>query len=144
VSTRLLFRAKSTNRYQIFFDADHLSIPVVSWNTFAQLSNPTVSYGISPDALTQTASSSVSVTYPTSLTYNNHVNVTGLLPYTTYYYLPQYSNATTPYNFTTSRASGDATPFTAGVVIDMVPRTPLPCIKLHDESAIRALLDHSV
>ncbi|KUJ16457.1 Metallo-dependent phosphatase [Mollisia scopiformis] len=92
---------------------------MVSWNTFSQLTNPTVSYGLSPNALTQTASSSVSVTYPTSLTYNNHVNITGLAPFTTYYYLPQYSNATTPYTFTTARAAGDQTPYTVGVVVDM-------------------------
>ncbi|KAF4633574.1 hypothetical protein G7Y89_g4556 [Cudoniella acicularis] len=92
---------------------------MVSWNTFQQLANPTVSYGLSPDALTQTASSSVSITYATSLTYNNHVDITGLLPYTTYYYLPQYSNATTPYTFTTARLAGDATPYTVGVVVDM-------------------------
>lgn len=53
------------------------------------------------------------------MTYNNHVNITDLLPYTTYYYLPQYSNATTPYNFTTARLAGDPTPYTVGVVIDM-------------------------
>ena len=65
------------------------------------------------------ASSSVSITYPTSLTYNNHVNITGLLPDTTYFYLPQYSNATTPYSFTTSRAAGDMTPYTVAVIVDM-------------------------
>lgn len=90
-----------------------------SWNTFSQLPRPSVSYGISPEALDQVAYSSVSVTYPTSLTYNNHVNITGLTAYTTYYYLPQYSNATTPYSFTTARAAGDETPFTVGVVVDM-------------------------
>jgi hypothetical protein len=47
------------------------------------------------------------------------VNITGLLPYTTYYYLPQYSNTTTPYSFTTARAAGDPTPYTVGVVVDM-------------------------
>jgi hypothetical protein len=47
------------------------------------------------------------------------VNITDLLPYTTYYYLPQYSNATTPYTFTTARAAGDPTPYTVGVVVDM-------------------------
>lgn len=92
---------------------------VVSWNTFSQLSNPTVAYGTDPSSLSQTASSSVSVTYATSLTYNNHVNLTGLQPFTTYYYLPQYSNATTPYSFTTARLAGDMTPYTAGVVVDM-------------------------
>ncbi|KAF8857110.1 Metallo-dependent phosphatase [Acephala macrosclerotiorum] len=71
-----------------------------------------------PNALTQTTSSSVSVTYATSLTYNSHVNINGL-PYTTYYYLPQYSNATTPYTFTTAHVAGDITPYTVGVVVDM-------------------------
>jgi phosphodiesterase/alkaline phosphatase D-like protein len=91
----------------------------VSWNTFEQLTNPSVIYGTDPANLDLTATSSVSVTYATSLTYNNHVNITGLSPYTTYYYLPQYSNATTPYAFTTARAAGDSTPYTVGVVIDM-------------------------
>jgi len=59
------------------------------------------------------------MTYPTSLTYNNHVNVTGLLPHTKYYYLPQNSNVTTPYSFTTARLAGDSTPFTIGVAADM-------------------------
>ncbi|TVY84030.1 Acid phosphatase [Lachnellula suecica] len=95
------------------------SAMMVSWNTFSQLPNPTVMYGTSPGSLTQTASSSVSVTYATSLTYNNHVNITGLQPFTTYYYLPQYSNTTTPYTFTTSRPAGDMTPYTVGVVVDL-------------------------
>lgn len=47
------------------------------------------------------------------------MNITGLLPFTTYYYLPQYSNATTPYSFTTARAAGDTTPYSVGVVVDM-------------------------
>ena len=47
------------------------------------------------------------------------MNITGLLPYTTYYYLPQYSNASTPYTFTTARLAGDPTPYTVGVVVDM-------------------------
>jgi hypothetical protein len=114
----------------------------VSWNTFSQLTNPTVNYGLTPDALIQTASSSVSVTYPTSLTYNNHVNITGLLPFTKYYYLPQNSNTTTPYSFTTARAAGisishinqsathlhstgDTTPYTIAVVVDMGTFGPL-------------------
>lgn len=76
-------------------------------------------YGTSPGALTQSASSSISVTYATSLTFSNHVNITGLQSFTTYYYQPQYSNATTPYSFTTARLAGDMTPYTAGVVVDM-------------------------
>ena len=94
---------------------------IVSWNTFTQLTNPTVNYGLTPDALTQTASSSVSVTYQSSLTWNNHVNITGLLPFTTYYYLPENSNTTTPYSFTTARA--------AGIVVSM---KRLICLPTHN------------
>jgi acid phosphatase type 7 len=53
------------------------------------------------------------------------VNLTGLLPFTTYYYLPQYSNATTPFSFTTARPAGDTTPYTVAVVVDMGTFGPL-------------------
>ncbi|KAK5006943.1 hypothetical protein LTR60_005842, partial [Cryomyces antarcticus] len=71
----------------------------VSWNTFAQLQNPAVRYGTNPQALNQIASSSVSITYPTSLTHNNHVTISGLEPDTLYYYQPANSNSSTPYTF---------------------------------------------
>lgn len=92
---------------------------VVSWNTFAQLVGPTVYYGNSPGQLNQRATSNVSVTYPTSTTYNNHVKITGLEPDTTYYYLPQTSNSTTPLSFKTTRPVGDTTPYTIAVVVDL-------------------------
>lgn len=70
-----------------------------------------------------TATSAVSVTYNTSLTYANHVNITELEPHTTYYYQPvgAHSNLAEPepYSFTTARMAGDTTPFTIGVVVDM-------------------------
>ncbi|KAH8808894.1 Metallo-dependent phosphatase-like protein [Xylogone sp. PMI_703] len=93
----------------------------VSWNTFEQVSEPTVKYGLSPDALIHTATSNVSVTYPTSLTYNNHVKITGLEPDTLYYYLPTtlLQPPTAPYSFRTSRPAGDHTPYTMAVVVDM-------------------------
>ena len=94
----------------------------VSWNTFSQLSKPTVHYGLSPNALTETASSNVSVTYRTSLTYNNHVKIMGLKPNTMYYYLPEHllnTNNTTPYSFMTSRPAGDGTSYSAAVVVDL-------------------------
>ncbi|KAI1613774.1 Phosphodiesterase/alkaline phosphatase D [Exophiala viscosa] len=47
----------------------------VSWNTFEKLDNPTVHYGLVSNDLNMTASSNVSVTYATSLTYNNHVKI---------------------------------------------------------------------
>jgi hypothetical protein len=95
----------------------------VSWNTFNQLPNPTVMYGLSNDTLNMSASSTVSITYNTSLTFNNHVTITGLMPDTTYFYMPldlltdEFTRP--PYSFTTARAAGDMTPHTVAVVIDM-------------------------
>jgi hypothetical protein len=111
----------STTPVQIRLSYQGPSAMMVSFNTFSQLAAPSVAYGLSPDALTMTATSSVSLTYDTSLTYNNHVNITGLAPYTTYYYLPAGSNATTPYKFTTARAAGDMSPFSVGVY-DVYPK----------------------
>ncbi|GFF72235.1 acid phosphatase [Aspergillus lentulus] len=91
----------------------------VSWNTYSQLPHPTVCFGRSPKHLNRCVSSNVSLTYPTSTTYNNHVSITGLEADTLYYYLPQHSNATTPYTFKTSRQAGDQTPYTVAVAIDM-------------------------
>ena len=92
---------------------------VVSWNTFSHLSQPTVRYGRSPSDLDHTASSKVSVTYPTSTTFNNHVKITGLQPNTRYYYLPEHSKTSVPYTFKTSRDAGDKTPYTIAYVADL-------------------------
>lgn len=98
---------------------------MVSWNTFSQLPKPTVKYGLLPEFLSFTASSSDSSTYPTSLTYNNHVELDFLLPDTTYYYLPQGGNEIEPYSFTTSKLTGDMDPFSVAVVVDMGTFGPL-------------------
>lgn len=92
---------------------------MVSWNTYSQLEQPTVYYGHFPWDLCWTAHSNVSVTYPTSTTYNNHVKITGLQPDTQYYYQPQDSNSSTPYTFKTSRPAGDTTPYSIAVVVDL-------------------------
>ncbi|TKA80846.1 hypothetical protein B0A55_02330 [Friedmanniomyces simplex] len=81
---------------------------MVSWNTYEKLSNPTVYYG-----------ASVSVTYQTSATYNNHVKVDGLRPNTQYFYNLEDTNTTKPYSFYTPRVAGDKTPFVAAVVVDL-------------------------
>jgi len=95
----------------------------ISWNTYYELSNPTVKYGYSANDLTFTASSNDSSTYNTSLTYNNHVKLNNLLPNIQYYYLPTQmingSEGAEPFTFTTSRPLGDTTPYTAAVVVDM-------------------------
>jgi len=96
---------------------------MVSWNTYHQIANPTVKYGLSPNNVDLEASSTVSVTYDTSLTYNNHVKLTGLLPYTTYWYMPTSlmtsDENTAPFSFRTSRPSGDTTPYSIALVVDM-------------------------
>lgn len=97
---------------------------MVSWNTKKHIEEPKVHWGTSASDLCNVASSKVSITYPTSLTYNNHVLVTGLEPGTTYYYLPEpllgrHCKQVAPFNFTTSRHAGDKTPFSAAVVVDL-------------------------
>ena len=96
----------------------------VSWNTFSHIKKPKVRYGLSPKHLTSIATSNISVTYETSLTYNNHVKITGLMPDTTYYYIPTTlikSNDSTPgpFTFKTSKPAGDLTPYSIAVVVDM-------------------------
>lgn len=94
---------------------------MVSWNTFDHVNTPSVKWGLSKDKLDNMASSDVSVTYPTSTTYNNHVLVSGLKPDTTYYYLPSPlpQGHHEPYSFTTARIPGDAQPYSVAVVIDL-------------------------
>jgi hypothetical protein len=95
----------------------------VSWNTFSQIKRPTVRYGCSPYALINSASSTISVTYNTSLTFNNHVKIMGLKSDTLYYYLPELllpdNSTTAPYSFRTSRQVGDGQPYSIAVAIDM-------------------------
>lgn len=94
----------------------------ISWNTFEKLENPTIHYGLAPTELNMTASSNESITYATSLTYNNHVKITNLKPATTYYYLPEHllhMNSSYAYNFTTGRSVGAEHEFSVAVVVDM-------------------------
>lgn len=94
----------------------------ISWNTYGQLLGPSVHYGLIPSRLDQIAIGNVSVTYDTSLTYNNHVAISDLLPNMQYYYLPDHLLANTdqePFTFTTSRPIGDMSPLHVAVVIDM-------------------------
>lgn len=95
---------------------------MVSWNTFSHVETPSVRWGLSQSRLNNTATSNVSITYPTSTTYNNHVLISGLQPNTTYFYQPSplmKSNSTDIFNFTTSRKAGDDTPFSVAVVVDL-------------------------
>ena len=94
----------------------------LSWNTFSQLpALPTVQYGFTSDFLPFVSSSKngQSVTYPTSLTFNNHVRLTNLFPNTKYFWRPAFSNESSIFSFTTPREKGDQTPFTMAVVVDL-------------------------
>lgn len=88
----------------------------VSWNTKQQLSKPTVYFGTDSN-LVRSASSGISVTYPTSSTYNNHVTITGLAPDTRYHYMPQCGNRA--YSFTTARSVGKGEKFKFAMVGDL-------------------------
>ncbi|KAH8880484.1 Metallo-dependent phosphatase [Thozetella sp. PMI_491] len=90
----------------------------VGWNTYEQLSQPCVQYGLSSSALTSQACSTSSVTYPTSRTWANSVTLTGLSSATTYYYKIVSTNSTVDH-FLSPRAAGDKTPFALDVVIDL-------------------------
>lgn len=94
----------------------------LSWNTFKKLpAAPTVHYGLTTTSLTSVSlpQNAESVTYPTSLTYNNHVHIKYLKPNTKYFWKPAFSNATSIFSFTTAREAGDHTLFTIAVVVDL-------------------------
>ncbi|KAJ7450509.1 hypothetical protein B0H11DRAFT_2077232 [Mycena galericulata] len=89
----------------------------IGWSTFQQLEQPTVYFGHSPHSMSRSASSQSSTTYPTSRTWSNTVTLTGLEPYTTYYYkIVTVSTNSTIGSFKTARAAGDHTPFTSASV----------------------------
>jgi hypothetical protein len=95
---------------------------VVSWNTFSKLpAPPTVQFGFKSDDLPFNSSpkNGQSVTYPTSLTFNNHVRLTNLFPNTKYFWRPAFSNKTSIFSFTTAKEKGDHTPFVTAVVVDL-------------------------
>jgi hypothetical protein len=116
----------------------------VGWNTFQQITTPTVYYGFTPNTLYFKAASHSSITYPTSRTWANTVLIENLSPATTYcqYFLATLTSQTQEINafstlvfhfadykigstnssidsFTTGRVAGDHTPFNAALVIDM-------------------------
>ena len=89
----------------------------VSWNTKQQLSNPTVHFGKDINNLNRDASSDISITYPSSSTWNNHVTLKGLEPDATYYYMPQCGSQA--YTFKTAPVPGKGAPFSFAMVGDM-------------------------
>lgn len=90
----------------------------IGWNTYEKLNQSCVQYGLSNDALTLEACSSISVTYPTSRTYSNAAVLTGLKSATTYFYKIVSTNSTIEH-FISPRSAGDKTPFNMNAVIDL-------------------------
>ena len=89
----------------------------VGWNTFEQVANPCVEYGLAADRLVYTACGS-SATYASSRTYSNAASLAGLKPATRYYYKIVSTNSTVEH-FMSPRLPGDTTPFQMNVVIDL-------------------------
>ncbi|CAN8096484.1 unnamed protein product [Discula destructiva] len=90
----------------------------VGWNTYEELAQPCVEYGMRSNNLSLKACSQISVTYPTSRTWSNTVILNSLKPATTYFYKIVSTNSTTQ-SFLSPRTPGDKTPFTTNVVIDL-------------------------
>jgi len=89
----------------------------VSWNTKQKLDKPNVYFGRDARNLNGEASSDISITYPSSSTWNNHVTITGLETDTTYYYKPECGSQVN--SFTTSSHRGRCDPFKFAMVGDM-------------------------
>jgi hypothetical protein len=83
----------------------------------ATVVQPTVYFGNDIHHLNRFASSSISTTYPSSSTYNNHVTITGLELDTTYYYMPQCGNQS--YRFKTAPDVGNGKGFKFAMVGDL-------------------------
>lgn len=65
----------------------------ISWSTFTKLEQPQVMYGEHPSKLDMIVNSTLSTTYNTSRTWNNHVKLDNLKPGTEYWYKVSYTNA---------------------------------------------------
>ncbi|OJJ45137.1 hypothetical protein ASPZODRAFT_2111045 [Penicilliopsis zonata CBS 506.65] len=90
----------------------------IGWNTYEQLNQSCVRYGLSETNLNQVACSYLSTTYETSRTWSSAVILNDLSPATTYFYKIVSTNSTVQ-QFMSPRTPGDTTPFTVDVVIDL-------------------------
>ncbi|KAI5481098.1 acid phosphatase [Pseudohyphozyma bogoriensis] len=96
----------------------------VSWSTFEHLEDVYVHYGSDPLNLDKVAGGGTSTTYPTSRTWQNHVELTGLTPGSTVYYQVVNTNCFAcsyqpTYSFKVALSKGDMTPFTMAVFSDL-------------------------
>lgn len=96
----------------------------VSWNTPNKVDGPIVYYGTDPRYLNLTSGPGTSSTFNSSVNWDNHVEISGLQPFTKYYYRvggqnTSLSAASSDYYFTTARPAGDHTPFTIAAIADL-------------------------
>ncbi|KAJ5093354.1 hypothetical protein N7456_009215 [Penicillium angulare] len=107
----------------------------ISWNTKAKLEFPAVRYG-RDRWLDQIAFSEVSVTYPTSTTYSNHVFIDGLEPDTEYSFSVLCADENDHHRFKTSIAPGNPRPYTFAFIGDLGTMGPLGLADYGQEDAL--------
>lgn len=90
----------------------------VAWNTYEQMSKPCVNYGTSAKSLKSQACSTTSITYSTSRTWSNLVQISNLKPATVYYYQVVSTNSTVA-QFMSPRQAGDKTAFSMVTLADL-------------------------
>ena len=108
----------------------------ISWNTAEKLDFPTVRYGRGP-WLNQLAFSNVSVTYPTSSTYNNHVFIDGLEPDTEYSFVVHCADVRDRHIFKTSLPAGNPRPYTFAFFGDLGTMGPLGLTSYGQKDALK-------
>lgn len=96
----------------------------VSWNTAVKLQFPIGRYGRG-SRFDQIASQKVSVTYPTSSTYSNHVFIDGLKPDTEYSSAVHCADENDRHQFKTSLPAGDPRPYTSAFFGDLGTMGPM-------------------
>ena len=107
----------------------------VSWNTEAKLQFPAVRYGKGP-RLDQIAFSEISVTYPTSTTYSNHVFIDGLEPDTEYSFSVLCAEENDHHRFKTSLPAGNPRPYAFAFIGDLGTMGPLGLADYGQEDAL--------
>lgn len=113
------------SQYRIAYNGD--TSVTVSWNSATEIKDPIVCIGQTPELLLECSAPGTSTIYATAITYDNHVTVNNLRPFTKYYYrvtaladwFELFGPAETEFYFTTARAAGDHTGFTIAAFGDL-------------------------
>ncbi|KAJ5745944.1 hypothetical protein N7520_011126 [Penicillium odoratum] len=108
---------------------------MISWNTQSKLEFPTVRYGRG-SSLDEIAYSEISVTYPTSTTYSNHVLIEGLQPDTEYNFVVKCAEESDKHTFKTSLPVGNDRPYSFAFFGDLGTMGPLGLTSYGQEDAL--------